>query len=258
VEGFEAPYGKAQFVLIGDTERIESFPSDHEALLSLAKANPGQITYPAPPDFTGSAFVRNIIYEIVGYETFVDLPADKETVREAVEPAMAYLQELAPYLWRAGETYPATISQVENMYADGELILTMSYNPNLVAERIGAGQFSATSEAFLFEGGTIGNTHFLAIPENAPNKEAAKVLIDLVLSPEIQADKYVPANWGDLPVVDAERLSGEQRALFDEIPLGQGVPAFDTLQSHRLPEMPSHLVPLIEEIWMETVAGSGA
>ena len=68
------------------------------------KKNPGKVTYPAPPDFTGSVFVRNVIYDICGYKQFQNMKADKETVRKAVEPAMKYLKSLNPYLWNKGKT----------------------------------------------------------------------------------------------------------------------------------------------------------
>lgn len=252
-QGFEAPYGKAQFVLIGDPEKAGTLPTDHQALLALAKANPGKISYPAPPDFTGSAFVRNVIYDIVGYEAFMTAKADKEALRTLIQPALDYLAELKPYLWREGKTYPATNAQVDQMYSDGELLLTMNYNPNHVANKIQAGEFSPTSEAFVFDKGTVGNTHFLAIADNAPNKAGALVLINAILSPELQASKYDPAKWGDLPVLNEAKLSDDQKKLFEDVPRGSGVPELTQLLTKRMPEMPSALVPVIEELWLETI-----
>ncbi|WDU83627.1 hypothetical protein [Caloramator sp. Dgby_cultured_2] len=40
-------------------------PKNHKEFLNLQKY-PGKITYPDVTDFTGSAFVRNIICDIVG------------------------------------------------------------------------------------------------------------------------------------------------------------------------------------------------
>ena len=88
VEGYEAPYGKAQVVLVADTAVTPDLPKSAEELKAFVQKYPGKVTYPALPDFTGSAFVRNIIYEICGYESFMDMEADKETVRAAVMPAM--------------------------------------------------------------------------------------------------------------------------------------------------------------------------
>lgn len=254
IEGYEAPFGKAQFVLIADGKEVE-LPKNHEALKKLAMENPGMVTYPALPDFVGSAFVRNIIYDIVGFETVKDLPDDKEAVRQAIKPAMDYLLELKPYLWQEGRTYPATSALLDNMYSDGEVLLTMTYNPNHVAGKIQTREFKESSQAFLLDKGTIGNTHYLAIPDNAKNKAAALVLINAILSPELQASKYNPEVWGDLPVLDNSKLSDEEKSVFNSIPLGKGVPSQEELLEKRVPELPVYLIPYIEEIWMETIPG---
>lgn len=255
VEGFESPYGKAQLVLIGETSKIDFLPKDYREFMELAKKYPGKITYPNVTDFTGSAFVRNIIYDIVGYEVFLNLEADKEKVREAIQPALDYFVQLKPYLWRQGKTYPSTLAQLDNMFADGEVYVTMNYTPFHVATKIKEGVFPKTSKSFLFEKGTIGNTHFLAIPFNAPNKAAAMVVINHILSPEVQASKFNPKVWGDLPVVEYELLNEEEKNMFNTIDLGEGVLPVETILKHRVPEMRAELVPIIETLWREVVLG---
>lgn len=253
VDGLEIPYGKAQFVIIYNGDKIAKVPSGHRELLEFAKSNPGKFTYPAPPDFTGSAFVRNIIYDIVGYEKFVDMKADKETVEKAIQPAIDYLKELKPYLWNQGKTYPATIDQLDNMYADGQVLMSMTYSPYSISGRIDNGLFPQGTKSFLFEKGTIGNTHFLTIPFNAPNKAGALVALDFILSAKAQASKYNPQNWGDLPVLDNDKLNDSEKKFFDEVNLGKGSIPQDVLLKHRLPEMPADLVPIIEKIWLENI-----
>ena len=44
-------------------------------------------------------------------------------------------------------------------------------------------------------------------------------------------------------------------AKLDKVEIGKGVISQDELLSKRLPEMPSALVPIIEEIWAEEVVG---
>src|SRR5699024_8097256 len=99
----------------------------------------GKVTYPALPDFTGSAFVRTLIYDIVGHEQFSNMKADKELVRKEIEPALKYLRELNKYLWNQGQTFPATLGEFNNMFEDGELVMTVSYNPYSVANNIEKG-----------------------------------------------------------------------------------------------------------------------
>lgn len=256
IKGYESPYGKAQFVLINDSAATPETPKNTKELMEFAKKYKGKVTYPAPPDFTGSAFVRNVIYDIVGYDKMMSLGNDKEKIREAVKPAMDYLKELKPYLWKEGKTYPANIAQLDSMFADNQSVMTMSYNPNAVGGMIEAGKFKATSRSFVFDKGTIGNTHFVAIPANASNKDGALAVINAILSPEMQASKYDPANWGDLPVIDYEKLDKSEKDLFDKVPLGKGVIPQSELLKKRLPEMPADTIPVIEEIWQTEVLGS--
>lgn len=253
VEGYEAPYGKAQVVMIADTAVTPDVPKNAEALEEFVKKYPGKVTYPALPDFTGSAFVRNIIYEICGYEQFLDMEADKETVREAVEPAMEYLRGLNPYLWNEGKTFPDSSTTLDNMFADGEVVLNMTYDAYATALNIESGTYTATTETFQFDKGTIGNTNFMAVAANSGNKAGAMVAINEMLSPEIQADRYEQLRV--IPVLDNSKLSEEQKAAFDAVDLGEGVIPQDELLSKRLPEMPAELVPIIEEIWTEEVVG---
>ncbi len=253
IEGYEAPYGKAQMVLINDSAVTPETPKNTEELLAYAKKYPGKVTYPALPDFTGSAFVRTIIYDIVGYEQFMTMEADKETVKAAILPALEYLQELNPYLWNKGKTFPATSSQVENMFADGELVMNMSYGPYSVATKIAEGAYPETARTFLFDKGTVGNTNYIAIAANSPNKAGAMVAINEIISAELQASQF--SELKSLPVVAYEKLTAEEKAKFDSVDTGKGTLPQNELLAKRLPEMPAKLVPIIEEIWLEEVVG---
>ncbi|MHB8073651.1 ABC transporter substrate-binding protein [Desulfosporosinus fructosivorans] len=253
VDGLESPYGKAELVLINDAAVTPETPKNTQELLDFAKKYKGKVTYPAPPDFTGSAFLRNVIYDVVGYEKVKDAGTDKQKLKEAIQPAIDYLIELKPYLWKEGKTYPASIGQLHNMFADGEAVLDISYDPNAVSSMISKGKIKDTARNFIFDKGMIGNTHFLAIPNNAGNKDGAMAVINAVLSPEIQASKYDYANWGDLPVLDNTKLSSTEQELFNKVPLGKGVIPQAILLSKRLPELPANMVPLIEEIWQSEI-----
>ena len=51
-------------------------------------------------------------------------------------------------------------------------------SPNTVKGKIDSNEYSKDTEIISFDKGNISNTHFLTIPENAPNKEGAMVLIN--------------------------------------------------------------------------------
>ena len=253
IEGFEAPYGKAQLVLFNDSAVTPEAPSSAQELLSYCRQYPGKVTYPALPDFTGSAFVRNIIYELCGWEQFQTMEADYETVKEAIAPALDYLRSLNPYLWNEGRTFPDSSTTVDAMFTDGELVLGMSYSPYGVAVGIENGVYTPTTRTFLFENGTIGNTNYMSIAFNAPNPAGALVVINAMISAELQLSQYEKLR--NLPVVSPEKLSGEEKAAFDAVDMGEGVLTQEELLTHRLPEMPAKLVPVIEEIWLNEVVG---
>lgn len=253
IEGYEAPYAKAQMVFFNDSAVTPEAPASAEELLEFCKKYPGKVTYPALPDFTGSAFVRNIIYELCGWEQFQDMEADYDTVKAAIEPALDYLRELNPYLWNEGKTFPESSTTVDAMFADGELVMNMSYGPFSVATGIAEGTYTDTTRTFVFDNGTIGNTNYMAIAFNSPNKAGAMVVINAILSAELQLTQYEQLR--ELPVVSADKLSAEEQAAFDAVDLGKGVLSQTELLEHRLPEMPASLVPVIEEIWLNEVVG---
>ena len=253
IEGYEAPYAKAQMVMYADTAVTPDLPASAEELLVFCQKYPGKVTYPALPDFTGSAFVRNLIYEICGWEQFQTMEADYDTVKAAIEPALEYLRTLNPYLWNEGKTFPDSSTTVDAMFADGELVMNMSYGPFSVATGIAEGTYTETTQTFVFDKGTIGNTNYMASAANSPNKAGAMVVINAIISGDIQLTQY--AQLRELPVVATEKLNDAEKAAFDAVDLGQGVLSQAELLAHRLPEMPASLVPIIEQIWLNEVVG---
>ena len=205
------------------------------------------------PDFTSSAFVRNVISNTVGYEQFMTMEADYETVKKAVKPAMDYLKEIKPYLWNQGKTYPADTPALDNMFKDGEVDFTMSYNPNSASANIEKGTFPKSTKTFLFDKGTIGNTHFVAIAKNSKNKSGAMLVANQIISAEAQLSKYNPSVWGDMPVFDINKLSSAEKSQLDGIKLGVATLPQSELVKKRIPEMPAKLVPIFEKIWEEEV-----
>lgn len=255
IDGLEAPFGKAQLVMLKDNDKAPEEIHNAEDFADFVKAHPGEVTYPALPDFTGSAFVRNIIYEFVDPEKFQDdsLVDNEEKVRELVQPAMDYLRDLKPYLWNEGQSFPSSATEQENMYEDGELVFHVSYGSFINAIGLEQGRYPKGSETVIFDQGTIGNTNFLAIGKNAKDKAGAMVAINEMLSPEMQLSRY--ENLKVLPVLAPEKLTDEDREALKKVEIGEGVIPQDELLEKRLPEMPAGLVPMIEDIWLEEVAG---
>jgi putative spermidine/putrescine transport system substrate-binding protein len=255
VNGFEVPWGKAQFVFAYDSSKVKNPPRSAAELMQWVKENPGRFTYPETSDFTGSVFVRQVMYELCGgYQAFPTVPkVDDAALNKQLLPLWGYLNQIKPDLWRAGQTYPSTIGALDQMFTDGEVDLTMTYQPTEISGMIANGLLPDTVRTYVWNKGDIGNTHFLAVAYNSPNKAGALVLANFLLSPEAQLSKYDPKNWGDMPSLDVNKLAPNYVAQMNSIDLGKATLSAAELQSHRLPEINSEYVIKIQDLWQENV-----
>jgi len=253
VDGYESPYGKAQFVMIYDSARVAAPPRTIPELVDWIRANPGLFTYPAPPDFTGSAFVRHICYEAAGgYETLLG-EFDQALFDEKATACWELLNEIEPFLWREGQTYPENRTRQQDLFANGEVSFDMAYNPAEASSLIENGRYPATTRTFVFDSGTIANTHYVAIPYNSDHKAAAMVVANFLLSPAAQLSKAQPENWGDLPVLDPALLSPELQEQFAAIPRGAATLSTAELAANRLPELQAAWLTAFEAGWESEV-----
>ena len=246
-EGLESPWGMAQLTFFADGAKLATPPMSVMELLDLAKNQPGRISYPAPPDFHGTTFLKQVLAETMADRALLPVSITKEEFLTASAPLFQFLDTLHPHLWREGRQFPQSQAQVTQMVADGELLLGLTFNPNEPANLVATGTMPASTIAWQNEGGTIGNTHFVAIPVNARASAAAQVTANFLLSPQAQARKADLAVWGDPTVLDLERLTPEQRALFK----GHDAPGAVSRPARTIPEPHGSWVPLIEAQWLE-------
>ncbi len=220
-EGFEAPWGAAKINFIYDSARVEAPPRSAAALLAWAEAHPGRFTYPAPPDFIGSTFLKQIAIETTPDPALLQSPvSDDAAFAAATAPLWDYLDRLHPQLWRRGENFPATGTAQRQLLDDGEVDITISFYPSEASSLIAQGLLPDSARVFVLDGGTIGNVHFVAIPYNARSKDGALVVANFLMSPEAQARKQDIQVWGDETVLAVGALAPEDRRRFDELELG--------------------------------------
>ena len=72
------------------------------------------------------------------------------------------------------------------------------------------------------------------------------VLINYLTSIDAQASKSNPKNWGDMTILDLNKVPSEDRSKFKS--------SIDI--KNPVPEIKASLVPIIEKIWIEEVANS--
>lgn len=257
VDGCESPWHKAQFVLAYDSADVPEPPTSLAGVLDWARANPGRFTYPAPPDFTGSAFVRQALYTVAGGPESV--PAGPEAAEAAAltDELWATLADLAPSLWRGGDTYPRDVTQLAELFGGDQVSFTMTYGPATLDALVADGTFPETTRVLELDEGTLGNASFLAIPSNAANAEAAMLVADLALSPEQQLAKADPSIWGQYTVLDLTRVPAEIVDGFASMPASDVVPPFDVLSRGADPELSAAWVAPLDGGWRDAVLAGG-
>ena len=253
VQGCEAPWNKAQFTLAYNSDAVTNPPRTLSGLLDWAEQHPGRFTYPAPPDFTGSAFTREVLNSVSGGYQNVPLAFD-QTAFDRLTPALyGRLRDLAPSLWRNGQTYPKTSAELNALYAGGQVDFTMTYGPAELTKLVADGTYPAATKVLALEEGSLGNASFLAIPATSGHQAGAMVVANLALSAEQQAVKADPRVWGQFTVLDTAKLDSAQRALFEALPQSPVVPAFDVLSRNANPELSAAWVPALDDAWRRLV-----
>jgi len=246
-EGMESPWGMAQLTFMVDGKRTPKPPQSLTELLAYAKSNPGRVTYPRPPNFHGTTFVKQVLLDVNTNRNALYKPVTPEAFAQATAPLWALLNQLHPHLWRAGKQFPQNAEAIRQMLADGELNLALTFNPNDAANEIAAKRLPASIVSYQFSSGTIGNTHFVAIPVNASAKEGAQVFANFLLSPEAQARKADIAVWGDPTVLALDKLSTAERAAFAAKPL----PGQVEKSAPAIPEPHGSWVDALEKEWIK-------
>ncbi len=253
VDGCEVPWSRAQFAFAHDSAVIADPPRSIPDLLDWVRANPGQFTYPAPPDFTGSVFVRHVFYHVAGGVDTLLGDFDEERFDEVAAETWALLNELEPYLWRQGATYPTTVTQLNDLFANTEVAFTFNYEPSQFGIAVDAGIYPESVRSFGLVDGTIGNTNYTLIPFNSPNKAAALVLQNLLLSAEAQLEKARPEVWGAVPAIEMARTPAEVQEAFAALPSHPSVVSPEELAKAALPELQAEWITAIDQGWRANV-----
>lgn len=253
VEGYESPWATFQWVMEYNSATVgDNPPRTFEELRDWVKEHPGRFTYPAPPNHVGSAFVRQLFYWAAGGPEPFLAEFDQATYDEVAPQVWAYLNEIRPYLWRNGETYPE-LAAMADLLANGEVDFAMEYDASRASTYIAQGRYPETVRTYVFETGTLANVSYVAIPYNASNPAAALVLANHLLAPEYQIGLTDPNGLGWMMAIDPTRLDAEQQAVLAQLPRGVATLPTDVLSRHALPEARASWIAPIDAGWEEQV-----
>jgi putative thiamine transport system substrate-binding protein len=245
VEGLEAPWSMARVVFYYDSARVSEPPRTMLEFLDWTQANPGRFTYPQPPDFLGTTFLKQALLELVSQRAALYAPVEEADYEAVTTPLWEYIEALTPGLWRKGQAYPQSGPAQRQLMADGEIDIAISFSPGEASAAIANFELPDTVRSMVLAGGTIGNASFLAIPFNANAKAGAMVVADYLMSVEAQLHKQDAAVMGTPTVLSMGKLTTEDAARFAALDLG-----IATLS-------PADLGPALPEphpSWMERIA----
>lgn len=250
--GYEMPWGGARFTLLYDSRRVAPPPRTPAALQAWIVANPGRFTYPQPPDFIGTSFLKQLLLLLTADAALLAAPPTAAAAA-VTAPLWDWLDATHPVLWRRGRAFPASGPAQRRLLADGEVDFALAFNPAEASRAIAAGELPATVRSLHFSDGTLANSHFLAIPANARAKEGALVAADFLLSPAAQARKADERHWGDPTVLDLPGLAPADAALFAGLAAGTATPP---PPARLLPEPHPGWVGWLETAWSRRYLGA--
>ncbi|AMM26333.1 ABC transporter substrate-binding protein [Variovorax sp. PAMC 28711] len=220
VDGLAVPWSLAQIVFVYDSARLRNpseLPRSAPAMLDWARRHPGRLTHPKVSNFLGSTFLKQALVDLIADPAVLQLPATDASFAPVTAPLWAWYDPLKPTLWRQGQQFPDNGSAQRQLLNDGEIDITISFNPSEAAASVSAGLLPATVRSFTFRKGTIGNTSFVAIPYNAAHKEGALVVANFLIDPQAQARAQDIQYLGNLNVLDLSTLPASDRARFDRL-----------------------------------------
>ena len=143
---------------------------------------------------------------------------------------------------------------MHQMFANSELWFTMSHNDCEVDNKILQGLFPESARAYVWETGTIQNSHYMGISRFSPNKAGAMVVCNFLISPESQYKKQDPVVWGDGTVLAMHKLPEEWREKFRSLPNRRYAPSRAEIQDKALMELaPEYMIRLAEDFRKEII-----
>ncbi len=146
-DGLEAPWGMGQLVFIYDEEELANPPRSFADMLNYAKANPNRLSYPRPPEFHGTSFLKALLIELSGNDPRLQNPVLEADYAQITAPLWAYLDAFHNVAWRGGKQFPAGTAETLQLLDDGQIDLAVTFNPNAVYAAHATGNLAESTKA---------------------------------------------------------------------------------------------------------------
>jgi putative spermidine/putrescine transport system substrate-binding protein len=250
--GFEMPWGNVQMTLIYDTAKVQSPPLSLVELKAFVAENPGRFTIPT--EFTGMTFLKALLYELAPSPQALHGAFNEDLYDSLSGQLWNEINAMKKNFWKQGTTFPSSLAAMHQMFASGEVLITMSNNDTEVDNKITRGLFPASAQAYVWETGTIQNSHFIGIPALAANKAGAMVVANFLIDPEAQLEKFKTDTWGDGTVLDLQKLPDSVASRFQAAQSGRNAPPRSQLNEKALMEpAPEYMIRLFEDFRKEVI-----
>lgn len=222
-DGDEVPWRMAKLVFVHDCVRLPDPPRSLNRMAEWAGAHPGRLAHPTATNFLGATFLKQALIGLAPDRAPLALPPTEASYAAATAPLFAWYDVVRPSLWRGGKDFPADGGACTALLNDGEIDLTLSFDPAEAALGIAHGTLPSTARAYVLDGGTIGNCSFMAIPYDAASPEAAMVLANFLLGPEAQGRAADPRVLGSPMVLDVNKIDdATERNRLKSLPMPLG------------------------------------
>ena len=249
-EGREMPWGLSQLTFYYDSKFLKNPPRSSMKLKQYILNNKGRFTFPQPPDFVGTSFLKQILIEVISDKNLLKSEYSPKIHEKELKPLWIWLDEVTPNLWRKGKNYPSNYLALTELVAEREIDIGMAFNISHASNAISEGRLPKTVRSYIHEKGSLANVHFLTIPYNSSKKGAAKIFVNFLISPYAQLRKQNNKYWGDPSVLSMDKLNMDWKKKFNEISKGIATLSNEELKMKFQEPHPSW-VKALEEGWIK-------
>ena len=251
-DGYEMPLWNC-FAVFGYDSAKAQFPQivPLDYLFAWITENPGRFSYPVASEFVGSMFVRHVCHATTGgYEQYM-APFDQAVFDEKFPACWEKLNEIEPYLWREGETYPESNSAAYGLLGSGDTWVQPATCQGGFQAGIGSGLYPETTRSFALENSSEAAANYMAIAYNSAHLAASVVAANWFESPEGQYNAAIAHK--QFPTIDMALLPAEWAEKFAAVDYGPAILPIDVLQANGVPMIVSDWWVPTEEGWVANV-----
>lgn len=210
------PFTQRQLSYFYNGDLVFDPPEDLDSLQKFVVENPGKFSYPNPKTEEGKAFLQSVILSFVNEREFTDDKLSEKELRALILPAFEYLKELRPYLKGAGSFHPMDMKDYDSLFSKGEIYIIMSLDHLHGDKMIDELAYPDYTRAFEFIKSSVSDRTYAVIPSSSKNKSGAMLVLNSLLSFEMQESMYKNERFSSTPVFSKNNVDNDTKAKLDK------------------------------------------